>query len=321
MPKRKINGVSQVKILNDFEDKIKKMKKLKKFDNNKFKEACEAFKKDIYGVTDNMNSIATRLAAANTAVRKVLGSEKYDVSIEILKPEQAEKKKQMAERKEIEMSRLANRIQIDYNNYINAIRTYKDSDKYEELVVCACLASGRRMTEICKTGIFTETKDVHYATFSGQLKKKDSTHKPYDIPLIELESTELIAVVAKLRKIKDLSKKSNKDVANITNKSPNDLLKVVLGDKVVSEVVRGAYAFICYRTYGNPSISEDLYGSRILGHSESDINTFAKNYAKVYVSMNDYSAISTINLKLEKVISVQKKHDEMLKKILKLLSK
>ena len=96
----------------------------------------------------------------------------------------------------------------------------------------------------------------------------------------------LIALVDKIREMKDFSDKSNEYIASRTNTYVN---KAIVDDfdtknrHVTSETLRCVYAYISYRLYGNPKISEAIYGSKILGHVGT-AHTFLDNYNRVFVS-------------------------------------
>ena len=66
----------------------------------------------------------------------------------------------------------------------------------------------------------------------------------------------------------------NKAIGNVLDKPERH---------VTSETIRCIYAFIAYRLYGNPRISEPVYCSKILGHKGSP-NVFVNNYNRVFVS-------------------------------------
>jgi hypothetical protein len=304
MPKGKAGSSNQAQLLRDFELKLKK-----NITATHFVEICNEFKTNIENTTQNMNSRATRMAKANQMIKKKLGEDKFKISFEILRPTRAQKLHQIEEQKNIYMARLQNRIKIEFNVYLNTIDAFKVSNDYDELAVAVCLITGRRLTEIMKSGSFSPTKNEHFCLFGGQLKKRpNQQNDAYEIPLIGASSDELVRIVKKLRGLKDYSKASNEKVASVANKRPNDLIKSLFGVNITSEVIRGAYAYICYRMYSNASVSEIVYGATVLGHKQGDLATFAQNYNKTYVEMNDYSSITEMNKKLDKLIKIMSDH-------------
>lgn len=323
MPKGRVNGVSQQKLLDAFEKKIKKNMK-----TETLIKACNEFKSQLEATTKNLNSIATRFGTANTIVKNVLGEDKHKLSFEILRLPKEKKQKQIKEQKEIYMARLGNRPTIEFDTYVKTIDTFKKSNDVDELIACVSLVTGRRCTEIVRTGTFTKTNDEHFVTFSGQLKAKGMklTRKPYDIPLVRLNADELLDVVQRIRnddRIIGILKtanalknedKANKKVASVTNKKPNEFLKTIFGLDITTEAIRGAYSFICYRLYGDPSVSEALYITRVLGHVDSDVSTASQHYSRVFVKMEDFSSITNLNRKMDELIKLVKLMVEKLSK-------
>ena len=101
------------------------------------------------------------------------------------------------------------------------------------------------------------------------MKSREEQREAYDIPVIGLSPQTLIQLIEKIRGLKDYSDKDNMFVASRTNAYLNRVIVKVL-DKpdrhCTSETIRCIYAFIAYRLYSNPSISEPIYCSKILGH-------------------------------------------------------
>jgi hypothetical protein len=248
------------------------------------------------------------MASANSIIKKYMGDEKHSLSYDILKPSITDKKKQIAEQKESYMSKLANRPTIEHNKYKELINKLKDSTDYYERVACVALATGRRMVEIVKTGQFVKAAD-NFITFGGQAKKrKGHSNNPYDIPVIELNADELIEIVKKLRKQKNLSKMSNTQVAAMSiNPNINNIFKDIFGDGITSEAIRGAYGVIAYNLYGDKSVSESLYITRVLGHVDTDIATAATHYSRVNIDMGEKNIVSS-----DVSMMLLKKFDEMI---------
>jgi hypothetical protein len=152
--------------------------------------------------------------------------------------------------------------------------------------VCILLATGRRSTEVVARGQFSKSKIPNCVLFSGQLKTKDDVREAYDIPVIGMSPNALIALVDKIRNMKDYSDKSNEFIASRTNAYVNKAIVDAFDTKdrhVTSESLRCVYAYISYRLYGNPKISEPVYCAKILGHVGTT-HTFVDNYNRVFVS-------------------------------------
>ena len=83
--------------------------------------------------------------------------------------------------------------------------------------------------------------------------------------------------------MKNYDDKYNMFIASRTNPYVNKAIRNALGRDVTSETIRWIYAYIAYRLYGNPRISEPAYCSKILGH-KGNPNVFTNNYQRIYVT-------------------------------------
>ena len=230
------------------------------------------------------NSKYCQMSRINTVIKK-LYPQLYVTISTFNKPDRAEKQAEIKKRYEFNVKRLENRQEFTYKEVTKAITTLKDSEDYYKLVVCILLSSGRRATEVIARGKFEPSHLKHHVIFSGQLKTKEEKRDAYDIPVVGMTPENLIEIVEKIRTLKDYQDKSNEFIASRTNAYINKAIANIF-DKdrhVTSETLRCIYAYIAYRLYGNPQISETLYGSKILGHKEGNLNTFAVNYNRVFV--------------------------------------
>ena len=201
-------------------------------------------------------------------------------------PPRKEKKSQIQERNKFNINRLENRQEFSYKEILDKIKNLKDSENYYQLVVCILLATGRRATEVIARGNFEKSKTPHCVLFTGQLKTKDDVREAYEIPILGMSPNSLITLVDKIRSLKDFSDKSNEYIASRTNSYVNKAIVDAFDKKnrhVTSETLRCVYAFVAYRLYGNPKISEAVYGSKILGHVGT-AHTFLDNYSRVFVT-------------------------------------
>lgn len=240
-----------------------------------FKNKCHEYKKQIYSDYKSLNTISTKLSLMNTFIKTNLPKEFYDISKIILKLDDDDKQSQMKTQKDGYIAKLKDRIPIDVKLYLAMIEKYKSSDDYIELIACINMATGRRLIEIIKCGSFKKS-DSHNVIFSGQAKKREKD-VPYKIPVILLTPDELLKVFKKLRSQKLRGTDS-------ISRSLNVLYANKLGKNITSEVVRGAYANICYKMYSDESYSKALYGNEVLGHKKNDLNTFSVNYDRVYLT-------------------------------------
>jgi hypothetical protein len=233
-----------------------------------------------------MNTRFTKLSRINQVVKRLYGNHLYAEVLKFNIPNRAEKKSAIKQTNEFNMKRLENRQEFSYSEIMNDINTLKTSQDYYKLVICILLATGRRSVEVIARGDFKKSKILHHVLFSGQVKSREEQRESYDIPVIGLTPQELIKLVEKIRKMKDYSDKDNMFIASRTNAYLNRAIVKVL-DKtnrhVTSETIRCIYAYIAYRLYGNPRVSEPAYCSKILGHKGLP-NVFTVNYNRVFVS-------------------------------------
>jgi hypothetical protein len=234
-------------------------------------------------------------------------------------PKRAEKKLAIEERNKFNLQRLENRQEFSYKEILDNIKNLKDSENYYQLVTCALLSTGRRATEVVARGVFEPSDEPHCVKFSGQLKSKDDVREAYEIPVIGMSPNALIALVAKIREMKDFSDKTNEYIASRTNAFINKAIADDFDTKerhVTSESLRCVYAFVAYRLYGNPKISEAVYGSKILGHVGT-AHTFLDNYSRVFVEGVGEETMEVLRKQIaekDKEIASLKKEIELLKK-------
>ena len=232
------------------------------------------------------NTRFTKMSRINSITKRLYGEHLYTEALKINVPNRQEKKSQIKERNEFNLERLQNRQEFSYSEIMNDIEKLKHSENYYELVVCILLVTGRRAVEVIARGEFNPSKLAHYVLFSGQVKSRQEQRESYDIPIIALTPQTLIQLVEKIRGIRNYDNEMNEFIASHTNAYINRAIVSIL-DKparhVTSETLRCIYAFIAYRLYANPSISEPAYCAKILGH-KGNPNVFTNNYNRIYCS-------------------------------------
>jgi hypothetical protein len=161
-----------------------------------------------------------------------------------------------------------------------------NSSSYLNVALGLMLLSGRRATEVLKTGQMTVQTDES-VVFTGQLKTKGSDNAqtaPYEIPVLT-KSQIVVNSVLRLRQLKDFSSLTNDQVHSRCNKSLNEYVKKHF-DKLIPQVkvkdLRSAYATICYEFYCPDHISQTAYFAQVLGHSKEDLST-AQSYQDFYI--------------------------------------
>ncbi len=94
------------------------------------------------------------------------------------------------------------------------------SDDWAEMVVGLALCTGRRLAEILVTGSFTEATD-YTVIFAGQLKTKERTVVPYEIPTLAPASKVLLAV-ERVRGMVNLAGIDEKQVSRVYGRAVNE---------------------------------------------------------------------------------------------------
>lgn len=161
-----------------------------------------------------------------------------------------------------------------------------ECSSYTALAVGLCLLTGRRLTEILLTATMTPI-DEDTVLFSGQLKTKDSENAQtgaYEIPVLT-DSETICKALKQLRKYKDLSTLSPKQVHSRCNKSCNEQVKrhfLPLIPQCSVKDLRAIYSTIAYELFCPRNVSETAYTAKILGHSELDLTT-AQSYKDFYI--------------------------------------
>jgi len=305
------SGITQAQVIREFKAKLKRMKKPT---HEKVLKIAEEYRDKLLKLTDAVNSVSKNLSVMNMAVKKTLGNEYHKITSPILKPSDEDKKKQIADNREIYMERLQNRTGIDYQLYIQTINLLRKSNDYYELCACVNLVTGRRSTEITFTGRF-EYSDDHHVKFYGQLKANygegkeeevDDDAEPYIIPLIEVPARELISIHEKLRAMNPDLNKNRNSVVSKTNAGLNKILTTVFGAGITSEIIRGVYVDICYKLYGDEKTSIAIFGRDILGHS--NVETYITNYARTYAyNIDSNFNIKSVNTKIDQILKILNK--------------
>ena len=148
-----------------------------------------------------------------------------------------------------------------------------------EVAAAIILLTGRRPTEILKSGDFTQV-GAYQLEFSGQLKSRNKTTA---FPIYCLErSHRLIDAFTRFRRIasvRELQEAENTAVDSRLNATvnravrtvfPEDILPAPLGESQLSaKNLRAAYVNIAYHLFGNPETSIGSFAEDFLGHQNA----------------------------------------------------
>ena len=192
-------------------------------------------------------------------------------------------------------ARAGERSFYNASGYIETAKKLLDSDSYIDIAMGLCALTGRRPSEILMTAVFEETTDrsiqfdfegkeveIEFdeaVIFNGQLKLGvNDANDNYLIPTL-CNADLVIKALTKLRKLKDFSGKTAKQINNTCGKTQNQAVKREFFDFFEGDVkpydLRHAYALICADRYcDSPNQWGKLYAS-ILGHRDSDVETMS----------------------------------------------
>src|SRR6266516_4194905 len=99
-------------------------------------------------------------------------------------------------------ARLENQQVIDHpQEVVQRAEKFLHSDRWDDMVTGLAVVTGRRLTEILKTGRFFP-KTMYTVIFDGQLKRKDIALEPYEIPVL-VNAELVLAAWRKLRSLED----------------------------------------------------------------------------------------------------------------------
>ena len=171
------------------------------------------------------------------------------------------------------------RVAFEPQPVIDAAVAALSSSSTWEVAAAIILLTGRRPTEILKSGDFTQV-GAYQLEFSGQLKSRNKTTT---FPIYCLErSHRLIDAFTRFRRIasvRELQAAENAAVDSRMNATVNravrtvfseDILPAPLGESQLSaKNLRAAYVNIAYHLFGNPETSIGSFAEDFLGHQNA----------------------------------------------------
>lgn len=187
-------------------------------------------------------------------------------------------------------NRQGERAFYDIDGYIKKACELLDSNKYTDIALGLCAATGRRPGEIFATAKFSECSDTFIqfgewqvsfsegVKFSGQMKTKNDARSQdeYTIPVL-CPVDKIINALNKLRELKDFSGKTPKQVDSSTSSRMGVAARKIFSDHFSNGVkpydLRHAYALICATKYCDNPNQWGKFFSAILGHGEGDMAT------------------------------------------------
>ena len=191
------------------------------------------------------------------------------------------------------------RVAFEPQPVIDAAVAALSSSSTWEVAAAIILLTGRRPTEILKSGDFTQV-GAYQLEFSGQLKQRN---KITTFPIYCLErSHRLIDAFTRFRRIasvRELQEAENAAVDSRMNATVNravrtvfseDILPAPLGEGQLSaKNLRAAYVNIAYHLFGNPETSIGSFAEDFLGHQNA---ASAASYEDYYCVDGDGQPLS-----------------------------
>jgi len=191
-------------------------------------------------------------------------------------------------------ARAGERSLYDVNGYIQTAKELLKSDSYIDITMGLCALTGRRPGEILATAIFTKTSkrtidfdfekkkvEIKFdegVVFKGQMKTKgaNDAKEQYLIPVL-CNADWVINALDKLRKLKDFTGKTPKQINSTSGKSQNACAKKEFSQFFEGDVkpydLRHAYSLICASRFCDNANQYGKFYSSILGHRDTDNET------------------------------------------------
>ena len=147
------------------------------------------------------------------------------------------------------------------------------SQRWDEIVVGLAVTTGRRLSEVLKTGEFF-LEEPYTITFAGQLKRKDKLLTPYEIPTL-CEARLVIDAWQRLRDLKactDIDEKQiSHDLGPIVSETTDRYFTSYVpvrngGETLYTHLIRTIYGQLASRYYGPDHVVDLTFMARIYGH-------------------------------------------------------
>ena len=180
------------------------------------------------------------------------------------------------------------------------------SQDWAEVVVGIALATGRRLAELVKTGMFV-VKEPYTLWFEGQVKGRTRLQERYEIPTL-VRAYLVVEAVAKVRRLVDCRELEVEQVSQKYGKAVNEAVERVYAEMIPARSdrerlsvhnLRTLYASIAVLWYAPDVVSEVNYKAYIHGHrfvlspevapgtSEDEVEQVRLNYAS-HANYDDY---------------------------------
>lgn len=282
-----------------FRERLQKIASLRtRYRDGVLAECAQLYKRAVDGASSALSTRSSNYSWGISAVRSLLGPTYYPTAATVLRLEPDEFKALKARQHAHSVQANENRTILDgagYQGLCRALFTLPiGEDRWPEACAALIMATGRRPTEIMKTGHFRVAPGPSQAMllFSGQLKKRGGHASEYVIPSLVVSAQACVDKHLALRPARQANAHlSNEQVISLVSKAVNNVwtrnrsLLAHYGGQLTSETIRGAYATTCWRVVpGAQELPEAMYMSKILGHANTDYSTAVAHYQRSIVS-------------------------------------
>lgn len=261
-----------------------------------------------------VSAIRRAITDYRNAIREALGNNHHALSVMRLSVDDAESLR--VDYLETISETHTNLRQVDCQELAEiatALVSDPASKKPMEVAAGLLLLTGRRVTEVLKTGVFTAGPKKRTLTFAGQLKKEKAGSEPietppYVIPVL-CDPKLILAAIEWLRRAAPCGDITERGVNDRYSKVINAAVKTHFTDAkkgaLMPKDLRAIYATTAYGWYAPTTISMNAYFARILGHAELDLAT-SLSYVKFAPTGEKRAFVSDFRWSLDVAIELQR---------------
>ena len=160
------------------------------------------------------------------------------------------------------------------------------SQRWDDLVTGLAVVTGRRLTEILKSGRFFP-HTISTVIFDGQLKRRDIALEPYEIPTL-VQAEFVLSAWRRLRSLEDCTELDNDQVAQkysrVASENANRQFAGLIPQRSTKEdlythAFRAVYARLAVLLFCPTAVSELVYVNAILGQYQAKDEKQQRDYA------------------------------------------
>jgi len=177
------------------------------------------------------------------------------------------------------IKRTTNQIGVSLDIIEVAKQHLNSSDKYKRAVAIQLLI-GRRISEVLFSARLSPIHS-NKALFSGQLKKKETERRPYQIPTLA-DAHKLADALKQVQAAFNCQSLEDTDAHNgRLNSAARQLFSDYLGEDLTTHSLRRCYTALAYYLEGSKKQHISIFAGQILGHEAG--GTAVNNYYQFYI--------------------------------------